>query len=209
MGTTNTSDTEGEMDTMGHLAWGDLPPSARAAHQELLLAWIRDFLVQAYPSETEPLISHPCFPHHADVVISLRAVAAAFQADFYPSLDKDGAWVSGELVPLLEWQVELGRVSERWGISFRGCTTKSCARRPSADDEAESRRERWIGAMLLAAKEAWGVTGDPPLRSPEPWEAMTGQCEGELPAPTGYSWARQTADDQVAGGEAVAANHAQ
>ncbi len=204
MDITNTSDIQGEGAAMGHLAWGDLRPSARAAHQELLLAWIRDFLVQAYPVETEPLISHPCFPHHPDVGISLRAVAAAFQADFYPSLDQDGALVPGELVPLLEWQVELGRVSERWTISFRGCTAKSCARRPSADDEAESRRERWIGAMLAAAKEAWGISGDPPLPSPDPWEAMIGQREGEPPAPTGHFRDQQAADDQVGGGVAVA-----
>ena len=204
----NASDIEGEGTAIGQLAWGDLPPSARAAHQELLLAWVRDFLVQAYPSETEPLISHPCFPHHADVVISLRAVAVAFQTDFYPSMDEDGAVVSSELVPLLEWQVELGRVSERWGISFRGCTAKSCARRPSADDEAESRRERWIGAMLAAAKDAWGVTGDPPLRSPEPWEAMTGQVEGEPQAPTGYFGVAGAREDQVGGTVPDAASRA-
>lgn len=203
MDITNTSDIDGEGATMA-LAWGDLHPSARGAHQELLLAWIRDFLVQAYPVEAEPLISHPCFPHHASVVISLRALAAAFQADFYPSLDADGALVQGELVPLLEWQVELGRASERWAVSFRGCTAKSCARRPSSDDEAGPRRQRWIGAMLAAAKEAWGITGDPPLRSPEPWEAMTGQFAGELPAPTGYLWGRQAAEDQVGDGAPLA-----
>lgn len=206
MDSTNTSDTEGEMDTMGHLAWGDLPPSARAAHQELLLAWVRDFLVQAYPSETEPLIAHPCTPHHADVVLSLRAVAAQFQADFYPSLDSDGGVVPGELVPLLEWQVELGRASERWAISFRGCTAKRCGR--PVDDEARSRRERWMEAMLAAARDAWGITGDPPLRSPEPWEAMTGQSEGEPPAPAGYFRGGQEAEDQVGGAVPGAASRA-
>ncbi len=206
MDNTNTSDAEGEMDNMGHLAWGDSPPSARAAHQELLLAWVRDFLLPAFPMETEPLISHPCFPHHASVVLSLRALAAQFQADFYPSLDPDGTLVPGELVPLLEWQAELGRASERWAISFRGCTAKLCGR--SADDEARSRRERWLEAMLAAARDAWGIAGDPPLRSPEPWQAISGQFEGDLLAPTGYLRSRQPGEDQVGGAVPGAASRA-
>ncbi|HVA90824.1 MAG TPA: hypothetical protein VNL71_13395, partial [Chloroflexota bacterium] len=116
MATNNTSDGEGQV---GAIAWGDLHPSVRAEQQDLLIAWIRDVLVPGWPVAAEPLVSHPCLPHHPDVVISLRAIASLYQLEMYPEGGEDGSPGSAKLTGILDWESELGKASERWAESFR------------------------------------------------------------------------------------------
>ncbi|MHB8313540.1 MAG: hypothetical protein ACYDD0_09615 [Candidatus Dormibacteria bacterium] len=163
---------------VGGLAWGDLPPSKRVERQELLLAWVREVLLPGWPIQTEPLVNHPCFPHHTDVVLDLRSAAAQFEADFYPDTTEDGSAIVGRLVGLREWVTDLGKASERWAASFKSCDSKSCARLSPPDYQAGS-REKWFPAVMAAVETAWGGMGEPPPRAREPWETVAAVADYE------------------------------
>ena len=155
--------------------WCDLPPPSRPFAERALMNWVKMVFRSGWPEPAEAV--KPCWPHHADVVATLRGLKMRLDAAYFPPV-KDGEIGAAPIYRMTEWETDLERAVPRWKDSFRPCpgSDGTCSR-SNPPSYSELAGPQAAAETDQAAESAWGeVPPDlpPPL---EPWEVAKGIAE--------------------------------
>ena len=142
--------------------------------------WVEHVFQSAWPEPAEAV--KPCWPYHADVVATLRALKMRLDAAYFPSV-KDGEIGAAPIYRMTDWDTDLERAVPRWKDSFRSCAGPygACSRsKPPSYSELAGPQN--AAETDQAAEGAWGAVppGLPP--STEPWEVARGIADAQATA---------------------------